>query len=133
MARTLKPLSMSFSEEMIARIEARAFSLGLSRSAYLRQLVNQDLEEAGNTPSKKGKQSFPERFRELENTVATLQKQLASLQLIEGYLESELQPTGKKKSTKKTLGQSSTPSPIDVTREPRDMTVLGDEADDSPG
>lgn len=51
--------SFSCTKEMLAKIDQRAESLGLSRSAYLAQLVRKDLEAGGGlaiTPS----QSFTE-------------------------------------------------------------------------
>lgn len=123
MARTLKPLSLSFSDEMIEQIEARALSLGLSRSAYLRQLVNQDLEESGSERSNKGKSTFPERFHELESKVELLQKQVAVLQKTTAKDVST--PTKRKRSRKKT---PSTPTREDP--EGRVMTVQGDLEED---
>jgi len=119
MARTLKPLSFSFSEKMVKQIEARAMSLGLSRSAYLRQLVSSDLNDAGNDHGK-GKQSFPERFRELENTVKSLQEKIAMFSEIENHLSRSVTETKKRGTAGGVFWEDSGPRQLaPITKEER--------------
>ncbi len=68
MARILKSISFAFSEEMLEKLEERALNLGLGRSAYLRQLVADDILKAGGMESQ-GNKTLKERVRNLENEI----------------------------------------------------------------
>ncbi len=78
MARILKSISFAFSEEMLEKLEERALNLGLGRSAYLRQLVADDILKAGGMESQ-GNQSVQERVRNLENEIRFQGSELKSL------------------------------------------------------
>lgn len=119
MARILTPLSISFTKELISQIDERALSLSLSRSGYLRQLVVEDLQKAGDSRPR-GKQTLHERVRELE-TEANLRRQ--EIEAIKKFLAMEREVVvtkpavpkttiQKKKTTKRTkMRGASTPSP----------------------
>jgi len=78
MSKVLHPISFGFSPEMLEKMEERALVLGLSRSAYLRQLVADDLLKAGGMESQ-GNQSVHERVRNLENEIRFQGTELKSL------------------------------------------------------
>jgi hypothetical protein len=78
MARILKSISFAFSEEMLEKLEERALNLGLGRSAYLRQLVADDILKAGGMEPQ-GNQSVQERVRNLENEIRFQGSELKSL------------------------------------------------------
>lgn len=78
MSKVLRSISFGFSPEMIEQIEERAVFLGLSRSAYLRQLVADDLLKAGGIEPQ-GNQSVQERVRNLENEIRFQGSELKSL------------------------------------------------------
>jgi hypothetical protein len=73
MGRTLKPLSFTFPPEMVEEIERRTAELNMSRSAYFRHLVRNDLKAASLNQSIGEPTSNESRIRQLEIAVAELQ------------------------------------------------------------
>lgn len=81
MARILKSISFAFSEEMLEKLEERALSLGIGRSAYLRQLVADDILKAGGMEPA-GKLSIAERLINAENLLRDHKSQIDELRAL---------------------------------------------------
>lgn len=142
MARTLIPMSISFSKEMAVQIDERARKLGLTRSSYLRQLVIEDIQRAGD-PRSRGKQTIYERVRELEieasirrNEIEVIKEKLSikGNELDESFTENGAL-TKKKAAKPKRKLEGSTPSadvpalidPIDHFSPSRKIHITGEE------
>lgn len=118
MGRSLVPLSFTFPPEMVSEIDQRADALGLSRSAYLRQLVRTDIESASREKGVKRDKDARE--------IAEMKKAIVELQERVGTLEKPLPKSSKKavKSRQHDTGHLGNP-------ERGELTVQGDGIEDT--